>query len=140
MNDPVVRPPHADDTPAADEAPPTAPPAATTPVLTPRPASPLPVPAGYEILCEIGQGGMGVVYRGRDGSLDRPVALKYLGERYAQDASAVARFLYEARITARLQHPGIPPVHAVGTLPDGRPFLAMKLIQGRTLDALLREQ
>src|SRR5262245_63094348 len=47
------------------------------------------------------------------------------------------RFADEARITAQLQHPAIPPVHEVGTLPDGRPFLAMKLIKGQTLDALL---
>jgi len=43
-------------------------------------------------------------------------------------------------VTARLQHPGIPPVYEVGALPDGRPFLAMKLIQGRNLDVLLRQQ
>jgi tetratricopeptide (TPR) repeat protein len=96
--------------------------------------------AGYEVLGEIGQGGMGVVYHARDCSLDRPVALKLLQQRYAHDTSASRRFLYEAQITGQLQHPGIPPVHQLGTLPDGRPFLAMKLIQGRTLDALLREQ
>src|SRR5262249_37502799 len=97
-------------------------------------------PPGYEILCELGEGGMGVVYRARHCALDRPVALKYLQPRLASHTASVARFTYEARITARLQHPGIPPVHEVGTLPDGRPFLAMKLIQGRTLADLLREQ
>jgi tetratricopeptide (TPR) repeat protein len=99
-----------------------------------------PAPPGYEVLGEIGQGGMGVVYRARDCTLDRPVALKFLQQHHAHDPSASRRFLYEAQITGQLQHPGIPPVHQLGTLPDGRPFLAMKLIQGRTLDALLREQ
>jgi PAS domain S-box-containing protein len=52
----------------------------------------------------------------------------------------VARFLREARITGQLQHPGIPPVHEIGWLPDGRPFLAMKLIHGHTLADLLAER
>src|SRR5262249_102565 len=50
------------------------------------------------------------------------------------------RFLDEARITAQLQHPGIPPVFEVGRLSDARPYLAMKLIKGRTLEELLRER
>jgi hypothetical protein len=103
-------------------------------------AAVLEAPPGYEILCELGQGGMGVVYRARDRALDRPVAVKFLQQCFASDSLAGSRFLYEARITGRLQHPGIPPVYQVGTLPDGRPFLAMKLIQGRTLEQLLREQ
>src|SRR6185437_3796140 len=49
-----------------------------------------------------------------------------------------SRFDAEGRITAQLQHPGIPPVHDMGTLPDGRPYLSMKLIKGETLDELLR--
>jgi serine/threonine protein kinase len=115
---------------------------ASLPVTLPLPGStmsPL-VPPGYEVLGEIGQGGMGVVFHARDCTLDRPVAVKFLQERYANDPSASRRFLYEAQITGQLQHPGIPPVHQLGTLPDGRPFLAMKLIQGHTLDNLLREQ
>src|SRR5262245_29947894 len=75
----------------------------------------LEVPPGYEILCEIGEGGMGVVYLARDCALDRPVALKFLQQRFASDPSAGSRFLDEAQITGRLQHPGIPPVHQVGT-------------------------
>src|SRR5262249_28748852 len=70
----------------------------------------------------------------------RPVALKFLQGRYEPRSPIAARFLAEARITARLQHPGIPPVHHVHELPDGRPFLVMKLIAGRTLDELLRDQ
>jgi serine/threonine protein kinase/cytochrome c-type biogenesis protein CcmH/NrfG len=97
-------------------------------------------PPGYELLEPIGSGGMGVVYRARDVSLDRDVAVKLLSDKYAPDSPTARRFLGEARITAQLQHPGIPAVHQVGKLPDGRPFLAMKLIKGRTLDELLKER
>src|SRR5688572_11657361 len=90
-------------------------------------------PCGYELLDVIGRGGMGVVFRARDIALDRDVAVKLIHERYAGGSVAAHRFVDEARITGQLQHPGIPAVHQVGTLPDGRPFLAMKLIKGRTL-------
>ena len=81
---------------------------------------------------------MGVVYRARDTGLDRDVAVKLLSERYAPDSVPAQRFLSEARITGQLQHPGIPAVHQVGTLADGRPFLAMKLIKGSTLETILK--
>jgi hypothetical protein len=86
----------------------------------------------YRLGDVIARGGMGVVYRAEDVALGREVAIKVLGPRLAH-TSAAARFREEARITGRLQHPGIPPVHDLGELPDGRPFLAMKLIKGRTL-------
>src|SRR5262249_7108906 len=95
-------------------------------------------PPGYELLDEIGRGGMGVVYRARDLALDREVAVKILQPNYATRASVIDRFLDEARITAQLQHPGIPAVYRVGTLADGRPFLAMKLVKGQTLHQLLK--
>lgn len=94
---------------------------------------------GYEILSELGRGGMGIVYRARDTALDRDVAIKLLREPCPSDSSIAHRFVDEARITGQLQHPGIPPVHQIGVSPDGRPFLAMKLIKGRTLDRLLAE-
>jgi tetratricopeptide (TPR) repeat protein len=97
-------------------------------------------PPGYELLDEIGRGGMGVVYRARDTALARDVAVKLLSDRYPADSAAAQRFLSEARITGQLQHPGIPAVHQVGTLADGRPFLAMKLIKGSTLEALLKQR
>jgi tetratricopeptide (TPR) repeat protein len=97
-----------------------------------------PFAPGYDLLAEIGQGGMGVVYRARDRALDREVAVKVLQDRYAPGSRVAARFVEEARITAQLQHPGIPAVYQVGALPDGRPFLAMKLIKGQTLDKLLK--
>jgi tetratricopeptide (TPR) repeat protein len=82
---------------------------------------------------------MGIVYAARDTILGRDVAIKTLLLDRA-DAEAVRRFEDEARVTARLPHPAIPPVHALGTLPGGRPFLAMKLIRGRTLAELLKER
>ena len=97
-------------------------------------------PPGYELLDEVGHGGMGVVYRARDVALDRDVAVKLLSERYAAGSPAAQRFLSEARITGQLQHPGIPAVHQVGTLADGRPFLAMKLIRGTTLADILEHR
>jgi tetratricopeptide (TPR) repeat protein/tRNA A-37 threonylcarbamoyl transferase component Bud32 len=106
----------------------------------PRVAAPPAATGRYELLDEIAQGGMGIVYRATDAALGREVAVKVLKERFAPDSAAARRFVDEARITGQLQHPGIPPLHDVGTGPDGRPFLAMKLIKGRTLDQLLRER
>jgi serine/threonine protein kinase len=83
---------------------------------------------------------MGVVWRAHDLALDREVAIKFLKPERAGDAAAAERFVTESRITGQLQHPGIPAVHELGTLPDGRPFLAMKLIRGRTLQDLLKSR
>jgi tetratricopeptide (TPR) repeat protein/tRNA A-37 threonylcarbamoyl transferase component Bud32 len=94
----------------------------------------------YEILDEIAHGGMGIIYRATDTVLRREVAVKVLQPRLAPTAAAARRFVDEARIAGQLQHPGIPAIHDLGTLPDGRPFLAMKLIKGRTLDMLLKER
>jgi tetratricopeptide (TPR) repeat protein len=104
------------------------------------PASP-PVSAGrFQLGPELARGGMGVVYCARDESLGRDVAVKVLGELYPVDSPVGRRFVDEARITAQLQHPGIPPVFEVGRLGDERPYLAMKLIKGRTLEDLLKER
>ena len=103
-------------------------------------ASGLPAVPGYELAEEVGRGAMGVVYRARDTALGRDVAVKVLQDRFPAAGSAARRFLEEARITGQLQHPGIPPVHEVGTLADGRLFLAMKLIKGRTLADVLKAQ
>jgi serine/threonine protein kinase len=91
----------------------------------------------YELLDEIAHGGMGTVLRANDRTLGREVAVKVLQKRYSADSIIARRFIDEARISGQLQHPGIPPVYDLGTLPDGRPFLAMKLIKGQTLNALL---
>src|SRR5262245_34172500 len=97
-------------------------------------------PPGYQLCEVIGSGGMGSVYRALDVALGRDVAVKLLAEHFAPGSPLAQRFLSEARITGQLQHPGIPAVHQVGALPDGRPFLAMKLIQGNNLDAMLTER
>jgi eukaryotic-like serine/threonine-protein kinase len=83
---------------------------------------------------------MGVVYRARDLALERDVAVKLLQDGFPADSPVARRFTDEARITGQLQHPGIPAMYQVGGVPDGRPFLAMKLIKGRTLAALLGER
>ncbi len=94
----------------------------------------------YQIIDEIAHGGMGVIYRATDTALGREVAVKTLSERYAIGSGGARRFTDEARITAQLQHPGIPPVHDLGILENGRPFLAMKLIKGQTLSDLLERR
>jgi eukaryotic-like serine/threonine-protein kinase len=87
----------------------------------------------YELAEEIARGGMGTVYRARDRRLARDVALKVMNAP-APAPGEVERMRDEARILARLEHPGIVPVHDLGTLPDGRLFYVMKLVRGRRLD------
>jgi tetratricopeptide (TPR) repeat protein len=94
---------------------------------------------GYALGELLGRGGMGDVFRARDLEMDRDVAVKILKDRYAPDSSTARRFVEEAKITGQLQHPGIPAVYRVSQLSDGRPFLAMKLIKGQTLDELLKQ-
>jgi hypothetical protein len=96
-----------------------------------------PAVPGYRLLGELARGGMGLVYRAHDPSIGRDVAIKVLHDRYRGNPSAARRFVAESQLTGRLQHPGVPPVFEVGTLADGSPFLAMKLIDGRTLDDVL---
>jgi eukaryotic-like serine/threonine-protein kinase len=88
----------------------------------------LPDVPGYVVTREVARGGMAVVYAAHDPTFDREVAVKVM--RPGHDA---ARFVVESKVTAQLPHPGIPPVYALGTLSDGRPYLAMKLIRGHTL-------
>jgi serine/threonine protein kinase len=87
----------------------------------------------YEIIERIGQGGMACVYRARDRELERDVALKVLSGSLS-DPELQSRMVEEAKIMARLEHPGIVPIHDSGILPDGRFFYAMKLIRGNRLD------
>jgi tetratricopeptide (TPR) repeat protein len=91
----------------------------------------------YRVEEVIARGGMGRIVRVRDDDFQRPLAMKVV---LSRDPRLAERFLHEARLTGRLQHPGIPPVHELGHLPDGSPYFIMKLIQGRTLSALLRER
>lgn len=103
-----------------------------------QPATEAPNRVGrYEMKEVLAHGGMGTVYRAVDTAFGRQVAVKLIHDHFARHPPAIKRFLKEARITAQLQHPGIPPVHDLGSLPDGRVFLVMKLIQGQTLAALI---
>jgi serine/threonine protein kinase len=97
-------------------------------------------PARLELLEEIARGGMGAILRGRDVDFGRDVAVKVLLEDHRGRPELAQRFLEEARIAGRLQHPGVVPVYALGRMPDGRPYFTMKLIKGRTLTALLAER
>jgi eukaryotic-like serine/threonine-protein kinase len=85
----------------------------------------------YDVLEEIGRGGMGIVFRGRDRELARDVAIKVTAWSTEEDADRLRR---EARTLAALEHPGIVPVHDVGQLPDGRVFTVMTLVRGERLD------
>ncbi|HQR08354.1 MAG TPA: serine/threonine-protein kinase [Gemmatales bacterium] len=90
---------------------------------------------GYVITRELARGGMGRVLAGREERLDREVAIKVL-----LPGADAKRFITESRITARLPHPSIPPVYALGNMVDGSPFLAMKLVRGNTLSDELKQR
>ena len=92
----------------------------------------------YELVEEIGKGGMGTVYRARDTRLERRVALKVLDTPDSAGELA-ARLVQEAKVLARLEHPGIVPIHDAGELPDGRLFYAMKFVDGERLDHYAHE-
>jgi serine/threonine-protein kinase len=93
--------------------------------------------ARYEIRACIGEGGMGAVYLAHDRTLDREVALKLLRD-IMPTAEQCERLAREARILASLEHPGIVPVHDVGTLSDGRVFYVMKRVRGERFDDFAR--
>ena len=108
----------------------------------------------YTDFTRLGQGGMGVVYRATDTQLHRPVALKFVTAQFGSEDQARARFLREARMAAALNHPSSCTIHEIGEVqlgeerlvaqnapfPVGTPFIAMELIEGKTLDAVLRER
>ncbi|HEY6177675.1 MAG TPA: serine/threonine-protein kinase, partial [Kofleriaceae bacterium] len=106
------------------------------PAPSERPAAPLQLrdAARYQVVTEHGRGGLGRVMRAHDKELGRDVAIKELLDR--GNASEL-RFYREALITARLEHPGIVPVHEAGRWADGTPFYAMKLVAGRPLKDLI---
>src|SRR5262250_4004502 len=87
----------------------------------------------YRLLGQVARGGMGVVYAAEDETLERRVALKVL-EVPGNESELASRLLREARVLALLEHPGIVPVHDVGTLADGRVFYTMKFVEGQRLD------
>ena len=93
----------------------------------------------FEIVEEIGRGGMGVVYRARQVSLERTVALKVLLAFPRRHRSAVRRFRTEAQAVARLNHPNVVPVYAQGEY-EGHLYYAMELIDGLSLDVAIRSK
>lgn len=96
-----------------------------------------PMLGDYEDLGLLGVGGMGQVRRVRDPVLGRTMAMKLISTAAMRQPAAVARFMEEAQVTAQLQHPGIVPVHELGTLPDGRAYYTMKEVKGRNLGEVI---
>jgi len=103
-------------------------------------ASPSASPHRYRFVDEIARGGIGVVQRCRDADLGRDVAMKVLREDRLGDPDVLHRFIEEAQIGGQLEHPGIVPIYDLGLENERRPWFTMKLIQGRTLAALLAER
>ena len=93
----------------------------------------------FEILNEVGRGGMGIVYRARQASLNREVALKVLPPALHRGGSALRRFRTEAQAVARLKHPNVVPIYAQGEH-DGHLYYAMELIDGVSLDVAIRSR
>jgi serine/threonine protein kinase len=96
-----------------------------------------PLIAGYEILGELGRGGMGVVYQARQIKLNRVVALKIILHVGHAVRTELARFRTEAEAIARLQHPNIVQIHEIGDC-DGLPFFSLEYCPGGSLDRKLR--
>jgi len=92
----------------------------------------------YEIRSPLGAGGMGQVYRARDTRLDRDVALKLLPDAMVSDPDRLARFEREAKTLASLNHPNIAHIYDTGKTDAGHVYLAMELVEGRTLDTAIR--
>ncbi len=104
----------------------------------PEAIAPPKLPEDYEILREIGSGGMGIVYRARQKSLDRDVAVKVLRPGELIFGEMIKRFEKEARTLAKLRHPNIVSIYEVGKV-EGTLFFSMDLIEGQPLDVLIRE-
>jgi serine/threonine-protein kinase len=93
----------------------------------------------FEVLRPHAEGGLGRVSLARDRELNRDVALKEIKPEYCHNAGARTRFLAEAEITGALEHPGIVPVYGLGRFADGRPFYAMRFVQGQSLLEAIRD-
>src|SRR5437899_1212668 len=91
----------------------------------------------YEIVALLGAGGMGEVYRARDLSLQREVAVKILPASFSKDADRLRRFMQEAQATAALNHPNILSVYQIGQ-DDGAPYIVSELLEGQSLRDAMR--
>src|SRR5450432_292364 len=90
----------------------------------------------YEILAQIGAGGMGEVYRARDARLSRDVAIKVLPASFSADADRLRRFEQEAKAAGVLNHPNVTAVYDIGTHEDA-PYVVQELLEGETLRSVL---
>src|SRR6185369_7125892 len=93
----------------------------------------------YKVLRMHAKGGLGLVSVAVDGELHREVALKEIQRQHADNVSSRSRFMIEAEITGRLEHPGIVPVYGLGQYEDGRPYYAMRFIRGQSLRKAIDE-
>lgn len=93
----------------------------------------------FQILKNLAQGGIGNLFIALDHDLQRHVAIKELKRKYANDRAIVKRFLAEATVTGNLEHPNIVPIYATGRRSDGRPFYAMRWIQGQSMQQAIAE-
>jgi serine/threonine protein kinase/formylglycine-generating enzyme required for sulfatase activity len=93
----------------------------------------------YAIDRPLAAGGMGAVLKIEDHDFRRGAAMKVIHARFADQPEALERFLAEAQITAQLEHPNIVPIHDLGTMEDGTLYYTMKLIEGRSLNALIKQ-
>jgi len=92
----------------------------------------------YKVTAKVGEGGMGVVYKAQDTKLDRPVALKFLAPHLLRDEEGRKRFEREAKAAAKLDYPNICTVYEIDEF-NGRTFIAMAFLEGRTLSERIKE-
>src|SRR5579871_2637185 len=102
--------------------------------MKPEPGSVL---GKYRVVCLIGSGGMGEVYKAHDSRLQRDVAIKVLPHSFSEDLERLRRFEQEARATGALNHPNILAIHELGAQ-EGHPYIVSELLEGETLRERLR--
>jgi len=94
----------------------------------------------YKVISQLGRGGMGVVYKGRDESLNRFVAIKVLTENLSEDPTFLQRFVREAQAAASLSHPNVVQIYFTGQDDAGHPYFVMEFVSGQSLDHVLRSE